>query len=94
MPDMSASASLALTHLVSLAKEVDEDKVTPGVLGFVVFAVMALAVWGLMKSMNRHMNKVDFPQVPDPEAPGAERAGTADTKSADAAPAQDKQKQG
>ncbi|MEU6821666.1 hypothetical protein ABZ921_13625 [Streptomyces atriruber] len=53
-----------MTHLVPLAKEVDDDKVTPGVLGFIVFAVMALAVWGLMKSMNRHMRKVDFK---DPE---------------------------
>ncbi|MFI6339712.1 hypothetical protein [Streptomyces sp. NPDC050535] len=53
------SASLALTHLVPLAKEVDENKVTPGVLGFIVFAVMALAVWGLMKSMNKHMGKVN-----------------------------------
>ncbi|TWF85559.1 hypothetical protein FHX78_112511 [Streptomyces capillispiralis] len=59
---MSASASLAMTHLVPLAKELDEDKVTPGVLGFIVFAVMALAVWGLMKSMNRHMGRVDFPE--------------------------------
>ncbi|MFE9767212.1 hypothetical protein ACFYPC_22255 [Streptomyces sp. NPDC005808] len=57
MPDMSAS--LALTHLVPLAKEVDENKVTPGVLGFIVFAAMALAVWALMKSMNRHMGKVN-----------------------------------
>ncbi|GGN81855.1 hypothetical protein GCM10011579_068880 [Streptomyces albiflavescens] len=54
------SASLALTQLVPLAKEVDQNKVTPGVLGFIVFAVMALAVWGLMKSMNRHMGKVTF----------------------------------
>ncbi len=59
---MSASASLAMTHLVPLAKEFDEDKVTPGVLGFIVFAVMALAVWGLMKSMNRHMGRVNFAQ--------------------------------
>ncbi|AKZ57829.1 putative membrane protein [Streptomyces ambofaciens ATCC 23877] len=64
---MSASASLAMTHLVTLA-ELDEDKVTPGVLGFVVFAVMALAVWGLMRSMSRHMGKVDFKEAPDPEA--------------------------
>ncbi|MFE1882238.1 hypothetical protein [Streptomyces diastatochromogenes] len=63
MPDMSAS--LALTHLVPLAKEVDENKVTPGVLGFIVFAVMALAVWGLMKSMNKHMQKVAFKESPD-----------------------------
>ncbi|GAA3297366.1 hypothetical protein [Streptomyces cinereospinus] len=72
MPDMSASASLAMTHLVTLAKEVDEDKVTPGVLGFIVFAVMALAVWGLMKSMNRHMGRVDFREAPDPAAPASD----------------------
>ncbi|MFF2652052.1 hypothetical protein [Streptomyces sp. NPDC058045] len=69
MPDMSASLSLAMTHLAPLAKEVDENKVTPGVLGFIVFAVMALGVWGLMKSMNRHMGKVDFKEAPEePEA--------------------------
>jgi hypothetical protein len=33
---------------------------------------MALAVWALMKSMSRHMNRVDFTQVPDPEAEQAE----------------------
>ncbi|WP_141310368.1 hypothetical protein [Streptomyces spinoverrucosus] len=77
MPDMSASASLAMTNLVTLAKEVDEDKVTPGVLGFIVFAVMALAVWGLMKSMNRHMGRVDFKEAPDPaEASGKDTAET------------------
>ncbi|MFG2886076.1 hypothetical protein ACGFYV_27890 [Streptomyces sp. NPDC048297] len=65
MPDMSASVSLAVTHLVPLAaKEVDQNKVTPGVLGFIVFAVLALAVWGLMKSMNKHMQRVDFQERP------------------------------
>ncbi|WP_369273097.1 hypothetical protein AB5J55_26920 [Streptomyces sp. R11] len=71
MPDMSASASLAMTQLATLAKEVDEDKVTPGVLGFIVFAVMALAVWALMKSMNRHMSKVDFAESPAPKTEGS-----------------------
>ncbi|MEV7977187.1 hypothetical protein [Streptomyces sp. NPDC086519] len=74
MPDMSAS--LALTHLVPLAKEVDENKVTPGVLGFIVFAVMAVAVWGLMKSMSKHMQKVDFKESTqsgaDSKTPAAE----------------------
>ncbi|UJA10112.1 hypothetical protein HGI09_23380 [Streptomyces collinus] len=64
--------SLAVTHLVPLAKEVDENKVTPGVLGFIVFAVLALAVWGLMKSMNKHMQRVAFKEAPDHE----DRAGT------------------
>ncbi|WNZ08999.1 hypothetical protein [Streptomyces sp. 11x1] len=68
------SVSLAVTHLVPLAKELDEDKVTPGVLGFIVFAVMALAVWGLMKSMNKHMGKVDFKESSDPDASVEETA--------------------
>ncbi|MFF7448722.1 MULTISPECIES: hypothetical protein [unclassified Streptomyces] len=68
MPDMSASVSLAMTHFATFAKEVDEDKVTPGVLGFIVFAAMALAVWALMKSMSKHMGKVDFQESPNPEA--------------------------
>ncbi|NEE19658.1 hypothetical protein G3M58_75985 [Streptomyces sp. SID7499] len=85
MPDMSASASLAMTHLVSFAKEVDEDKVTPGVLGFIVFAAMALAVWALMKSMSRHMNRVDFTQVPDPKADQPEQS-PADADAAEAKP--------
>ncbi|MEU2711129.1 hypothetical protein [Streptomyces sp. NPDC007205] len=77
MPDMSASVSLAVTHLVPLAKEVDQNKVTPGVLGFIVFAVMALAVWGLMKSMSKHMRKVDFKEAPDPAAEQAAKADSA-----------------
>ena len=85
MPDMSAS--LALTHLVPLAKEVDENKVTPGVLGFIVFAVMALAVWGLMKSMNRHMGKVDFAEEADPKAPAAEKGAGAAGSGGKASPA-------
>ncbi|MCI3932751.1 MULTISPECIES: hypothetical protein [unclassified Streptomyces] len=74
------SASLAMTHLVPLAKEVDENKVTPGVLGFIVFAVMALAVWRLMKSMNRHMSKVDFKEAPDPAAPSREPVDAGEAK--------------
>ena len=62
---MSASVSLAATDLVSLA-DLDQNKVTPGVLGFIVFAVMAVAVWGLMKSMSQHMRTVDFKEPADP----------------------------
>lgn len=59
-----------MTHLVPLAKEVDENKVTPGILGFIVFAAMAVAVWGLMRSMSKHMGKVDFKET----AAGADQA--------------------
>ncbi|MET8724231.1 MULTISPECIES: hypothetical protein [Streptomyces] len=76
MPDMSASVSLAATDLVSLA-DLDQNKVTPGVLGFIVFAVMALAVWGLMKSMNKHMRKVDFKEPSDVQGETGHPADTA-----------------
>ncbi|MFE6163494.1 hypothetical protein ACFQ7F_31805 [Streptomyces sp. NPDC056486] len=76
MPDVNAH--LAMTHLVPLAKEVDDDKVTPGVLGFIVFAVMALAVWGLMKSMSKHMRKVDFKESAE--------ASAGEAKTSDAGP--------
>ncbi len=64
-----------MTHLVPFAAEVDEDKVTPGVLGFIVFAVMALAVWGLMKSMNKQMGRIEFKEGPDEEAAGTAGSG-------------------
>ena len=63
-----------MTHLVPFAKEVDENKVTPGVLGFIVFAAMALAVWVLMKSMNRHMGKVTFQEPADDADAGSAEA--------------------
>lgn len=72
-----------MTHLVPLAKEVDENKVTPGVLGFIVFAAMAVAVWGLMRSMSKHMGKVDFKEPADPESASD---GTTANASAAAAP--------
>ncbi|MFE5208636.1 hypothetical protein [Streptomyces sp. NPDC056600] len=84
MADMSASASL----LVLAAEEFDKDKVTPGVLGFIVFAVMALAVWGLMKSMNKHMERAKMVGREDEAAasdtaPSAEAASTASAPSAE-----------
>lgn len=70
------TTSPALTHLVPLAAELDQNKVTPGVLGFVVFALIGGAVWLLMKSMNKHMNKVDFEEAPE-EAPAVAEGSTA-----------------
>ncbi|MGW0701387.1 hypothetical protein ACWD0A_19140 [Streptomyces sp. NPDC002867] len=76
MPDMSASANLALTHVATLAKELDENKVTPGVLGFLVFAALAVGVWALMKSMNRHMGRVNFEEEPEPEPSATAKTAT------------------
>ncbi|SCE09183.1 hypothetical protein GA0115240_13841, partial [Streptomyces sp. DvalAA-14] len=59
----------ALHQLVPLAAELDENKVTPGLLGFVVFAVIALGLWALMKNMGKQMKKIDFEE--EPEVPPA-----------------------
>ncbi|MFI8105491.1 hypothetical protein [Streptomyces sp. NPDC086023] len=68
MPDMSATHA-ALAQLLPLAGDAfDKNKVTPGILGFIVFAVLALGTWGLMKSMNRHMGRVSFEEAPEPAA--------------------------
>ncbi|GAA3492446.1 MULTISPECIES: hypothetical protein [Streptomyces] len=59
-----------MTQFVPLAADTfDKNKVTPGILGFLVFAALAVGVWALMKSMNRHMGKVSFEEAPDPDAP-------------------------
>ncbi|WP_329028599.1 hypothetical protein [Streptomyces sp. NBC_01423] len=66
-------ATQALTHLVPLAAdELDKNKVTPGVLGFIVFAALAVGVWALMKSMNRHMGRVNFEEEPAPAEAASE----------------------
>ncbi|MET8174174.1 hypothetical protein [Streptomyces clavifer] len=81
-------ATQALTHLVPLAAdELDKNKVTPGVLGFLVFAALAVGVWFLMKSMNRHMGKVDFEEAPEPSAAERKAPGEASGKASGKAPA-------
>ncbi|MET7638184.1 hypothetical protein [Streptomyces sp. NPDC005438] len=83
---MSTPIALATrgSELVRLAEELDKNKVTPGVLGFLVFAALGAAVWMLMKSMNRHMQRVDFDEE-DPAA-GTRRSdgGTARREEAEA----------
>ncbi|MER5775762.1 hypothetical protein ABT144_16020 [Streptomyces sp. NPDC002039] len=73
---MSATQE-AIVQLLPLAGDTfDKNKVTPGILGFIVFAALALGVWGLMKSMSRHMGRVDFKEAPEPSAKGATTDGT------------------
>jgi hypothetical protein len=43
---------------------VEESRVTPGLLGFVVVALLGVATWLLIRSMNRQMRKVRFDERP------------------------------
>lgn len=51
-----------LAALMAAAKK-DTD-VTPGVLGFLVVAVLGFATFLLVKSMNRQLKKINLPKDP------------------------------
>ncbi|NUU20087.1 MAG: hypothetical protein HOV68_01005 [Streptomycetaceae bacterium] len=61
---------------LALQLAVEEDKVTPGLLGFTVVAVLAVATWLLLKSMNKQLKRVDFEEK---ETRPRHPAGPADT---------------
>ena len=62
--------TLMLT-LTAVQLAVDKNEVNPGVLGFVVVALLAVATWLLIRSMHRQLRKVDFEErdgnPPDPD---------------------------
>jgi len=61
--------------IANMLAAVDESKVNPGVLGFLVVALLGVATWLLIRSMNRQLHKVDFeeeqsdPDDVDPNGP-------------------------
>ena len=62
---------MPLTFGVLAAAAPASDNVTPGLLGFVVFAVMAVALVFLLKSMNKQFRKIT------PKAEGTATASAA-----------------
>jgi len=66
--------TLALT-LGSSVRAVEESNVNPGLLGFVVVALLGVATWLLIRSMNRQIKKIDLSEdAPDePTRDGSEQ---------------------
>jgi hypothetical protein len=68
-----------MTMLVDVVFAYDKSKVNPGLLGFVVVALLGAATWLLIRSMQRHLRKVDFdegadrPDQVEPEARDTDR---------------------
>ncbi len=60
-----------MTMLIDVVFAYDKNKVNPGLLGFVVVALLAVATWLLIRSMQRQLGKVDFDEEVDTRA-GAE----------------------
>lgn len=63
-----------MTDVTPLAKELTEYTVTPGVLGFIVFAVLGVGVWVLLRSMSRHLGRIDFEEGAEGRRGGGEPA--------------------
>jgi hypothetical protein len=76
VPPAAADALYAETPVpqpTAPIKEVDPADLSPGLVGFLLFAGLAIAVVLLVLSMNRHLKKIDFDEdataVDDPDSP-------------------------
>ena len=67
--------SLNLTVVGPTVRAVEESNVNPGLLGFVVVALLGVATWLLIRSMNRQIKKIDLPDDPpdEPTRDGSEQ---------------------
>jgi hypothetical protein len=83
--------SLPMNAAVPVFAVLNDNQVSPGVLGFVVVALLGVATWLLIRSMNRQIKKIDLPEdgapidrVPvdpasvDPGPPGTEPRAAAE----------------
>jgi hypothetical protein len=52
-------------EVAQLAATIDESKVTPGTIGFLVIVALGIALWLLLRSMNRQLHKIDFEESPE-----------------------------
>lgn len=61
-----------------VVRAIQDNKVSPGVLGFLVVAALGVATWLLIRSMNRQLHKINFSEdtidserqtspIPEPE---------------------------
>jgi hypothetical protein len=66
---------LNLTAVGPTVRAVEESNVNPGLLGFVVVALLGVATWLLIRSMNRQIKKIDLPDDPpdEPTRDGSEQ---------------------
>ncbi|MDQ1624745.1 MAG: hypothetical protein QOJ49_243 [Actinomycetota bacterium] len=57
---------MTVAALAALAAVAD-SKVNPGALGFIVVALLGVATYLLIRSMTKHLRRVDFPEAKDDE---------------------------
>lgn len=70
--------------MIGLAQPLNDDTVSPGVLGFGVFVALGVALFFLIRSMNKQIKKIQAPRAADMEQAEWERAQAASDATADA----------
>jgi hypothetical protein len=60
---VTAAAAVLAGHTVLAASQSTANEVTPGVLGFLVVAGMAVALYFLLKSMSKQLKKLPPPPL-------------------------------
>ena len=69
----------ATSGLASVTLALDENKVTPGIVGFLVVFALGLATWLLIRSMSTQIRKVDFEEKDaEPRHPSRDGDGVPD----------------
>lgn len=53
--------SVALSVSASVLAKAADHRVSPGLLGFVVVALLGVATWLLIRSMRRQLRRIDIP---------------------------------
>lgn len=56
---------IALAPNVALQPGLSEDQVTPGVLGFLIVVALGVALFFLVRSMNKQIAKIEAPSEED-----------------------------
>lgn len=69
------AASVLAVAAETVNAQPDEDKVTPGTLGFLVMFALAVATVLLVRSMVGHLRKIRYGTPPEGPAAGRDGAG-------------------
>ena len=82
---MTVVVALLAFAAADVSRAVEDSEVNPGLLGFVVVALLGVATWLLIRSMQRRLKKVDFeerdePRQPPPGGTTGDPAGPGDSR--------------
>jgi len=68
---------MSTVDVLLVVRAVEDTDVSPGVIGFVVVALLGVATWLLIRSMLRQFKKIDLPDDDEPDV-SPEQPGSAD----------------